>query len=263
MSEEKGIFIPISLLDEFSAEEIDCLLRVKASLPLRPGSKAVTGSRARVLSLLSLFSRREIERQGDNRGDSGMGAVGTLPDVSKTSSVENKPKGLTKDISSSGRASLNNNKLTSPQEATRKQKFSKLNRSRATPELIHEPYQLRWSRFKTIIQQTHQDGVVLTLIQQTKEHLLKRAKRAEIDLRLTSEWEMEQVPAAEALLNLYYQKQPDYWVEVVRWFMEDEFWSGVILDVTGIRRNINRFLQAQMKGSKTTRSTKNIKIVGR
>lgn len=122
----------------------------------------------------------------------------------------------------------------------------------------------RWAEFVMLCRALHERSCLVVIRAYLMEKLEGRALTTGIEIVLDYEdWRTRQRGYALQLYQQYPGWQTQDWVEAIDWFLADDFWSNVIIDVKSLRKNINRWVIWKQRKEPQKKKFSAIKVIGR
>lgn len=123
------------------------------------------------------------------------------------------------------------------------------------------PFYIRWAALVTLFENLHHNLILLFLPQYMEEKLKEKAVRAGIELTLPDAWYLDQNELAEKLFQQCPKEGALFWIEVIDWFMQDEFWTDQIVSLRGVSKHLSRFISWKSKSANPKAKTLLLRVI--
>ncbi len=126
------------------------------------------------------------------------------------------------------------------------------------------PFDEKWAEFIMSCRALHERSCLVVIRSYLRQKLEDRALATGIDIVLDEkDWDTQQRGYALQLYQQYPSWQTSDWEKAIDWFMQDDFWSNVIIDVKSLRKNINRFVIWKQRKEPQKEKFAAVKVIGR
>jgi hypothetical protein len=151
----------------------------------------------------------------------------------------------------------------------KKREFSQLSRVRSKIRKFQvdkgslEPFEERWQEFIRECSRVKRVSCISSIIYHLQNRLQERSLESDIKMAFPTDWVRRQMSAAHRMVNLYPSWNSEQWVEVVDWFIDDDFWGNIVIDVATMEKHLPKYVIWRQKKEPHKKQLRSLKVIGR
>lgn len=117
-------------------------------------------------------------------------------------------------------------------------------------------FPVKWEALIFLFLQLQKEAKSCKIVEMINTHL------TEMGVKTTEDWWRDQETLAKELVRLYPEWKEQDWIEALNWFLNDDFWCSVIVNVKAFTKHLDKFIVWKQKKAPKRQLTQ-LKVIGR